>query len=181
MENLIVSTEYAPAERESIKIVELHSKSVARNLLLSKIVNAVSEMLVVLNNKRQIIFANDSFISTIGLNKDKLYIGKRVGEAVNCIHACKTAGGCGTTEFCKTCGAVNVIMEAKTSGKSEKECRIRTSANGAFDLRVKATLFQVEKETLTIFTLNDISSEKRKQILERVFFHDILNSAGGIA
>lgn len=181
MENLIVSTEFAPAERESVKIVEIQSKSFAHNLLLTKIVNALSEMLVVLNDKRQIIFANDAFIGALGLGKDKLFIGQRVGEAVQCVHASKTTGGCGTTEYCKTCGAVNAMLEAQESGKSEKECRIRTSKNGALDLRVKASLFQMEKDSLTIFTLNDISSEKRKQTLERVFFHDILNSAGGIS
>jgi signal transduction histidine kinase len=104
-----------------------------------------------------------------------------VGEAVNCINAFKSEGGCGTTEFCCTCGAVNAMVEAKTELKSEKECRILTANNNAFDLRVKATQLDIEGEMTTIFTLNDISSEKRKQTLERVFFHDVLNSAGGIS
>lgn len=181
IENTVISTEFAPAERESIRIVELQAKTFERNPLLSMIINTVSEMLVVLNDKRQIIVANDSFISTIGTGRNKLHTGKRVGEALNCINAFKTAGGCGTTEFCKTCATVNAVLEAKKSGKSEKECRIRTLNNDALDLRVKATQFQIESEMLTIFTLNDISNEKRKQTLERVFFHDILNSAGGIS
>ena len=33
----------------------------------------------------------------------------------------------------------------------------------------------------TIFAISDISDEKRKQVLERVFFHDVMNSAGGIS
>lgn len=181
MKKTIMSTEFAPAERESTEIAELQSELFASNRLLLLIVNSISEMLVILNDKRQIIFANDSFIKTIGLQKDKLYIGKRVGEAINCVHAFKTIGGCGTTEFCKTCGAVNAILSARLSRKSEKECRIRTSGNDALDLRVKATLLQIEREIFTIFTLIDVSNEKRKQTLERVFFHDILNSAGGIS
>lgn len=36
-------------------------------------------------------------------------------------------------------------------------------------------------EVFTIFVISDISNEKRRQILERVFFHDVLNSAGGIS
>lgn len=174
-------TEFAPAERESIKTATLQSKTFAKNSLLTSITNAVSEMLVVLNDKRQIIYANDVFIKLLGLSNSSTIIGKRVGEAVNCIHSNKLKGGCGTTEFCSTCGAVNAMLEVKTKKKSEKECRILTTGNNAFDLKVKATLFETENETLTIFTLNDISSEKRKQTLERVFFHDVLNSAGGIS
>jgi nitrogen fixation/metabolism regulation signal transduction histidine kinase len=181
METLEITTEFAPAERESIRIVELQSKVFAQNRLLTTVANAVSEMLVVLNDKRQIIYSNEVFNKTIGQKNGVTSVGKRVGEAVNCIHAFKTKGGCGTTEFCKTCGAVNAIIEAQTANKSEKECRILTLNNDALDLRVKATLFHADNEKLTIFTLNDISSEKRKQTLERVFFHDVLNSAGGIS
>lgn len=176
-----ITTEFAPAERDSIRIVELQSKTIAQNRLLCSMINTVSEMLVVLNSKRQIIFANDVFTGLLGLPDGKTCIGKRVGEAVNCINAFKSEGGCGTTEFCRTCGAVNAMVEAKTELKSEKECRILTANNNAFDLRVKATQLDIEGETTTIFTLKDISSEKRKQTLERVFFHDVLNSAGGIS
>ena len=71
MENRVIPTEFAPAERENLKIVELQSNAFARNLLLYKMVNAVSEMLIVLNGKRQIIFANDAFISEIGIKEEK--------------------------------------------------------------------------------------------------------------
>ena len=181
MEKLILNTEFAPAERESTRITERQSKTVTQNRLLITIANAVSEMLVVLNDKRQIIYANDLFTSEIGQPNSKSCIGKRVGEALDCINAYKSAGGCGTTEFCRTCGTVNAILEAQTINKSQKECRILTSNNDALDLRVKATLFNADNETYTIFSISDISSEKRKQTLERIFFHDVLNSAGGIS
>ncbi len=181
MENNFVATEYAPAERESIKVVELQTNTIRQNLLLTKIINAVSEMLVVLNDKRQIIFSNEEFAKAIGLPSTKSFIGKRVGEAVNCKNAFMSEGGCGTTEFCRTCGTVNATLEAKNKLNSEKECRILTNNNDAFDFSVKATIFNYDNEALTIFTLKDISAEKRKQTLERVFFHDVLNSADGIS
>jgi hypothetical protein len=49
------------------------------------------------------------------------------------------------------------------------------------DFRVTATPY-IEKGTeYTIFAIHDISNEKRRQTLERVFFHDVMNSAGGIS
>ena len=39
---------------------------------------------------------------------------------------------------------------------------------------------QVENEQYTIVFLNDISDYKRRIALERIFFHDILNTASSI-
>ncbi len=181
MEEFLSFTKFAPAERENELIIGLQSKTIINNRLLIKMISAVSEMVVILNDKRHIIFANKPFTDTIGLSGNNLCIGKRLGEAANCVNAFKLTGGCGTTESCKTCGAVNAMIEVKTINHSEKECRILTNENQAFDLHVKATAFNYNNEKHTIFSMRDISDVKRKQMLERLFFHDVLNSAGGIA
>src|ERR1017187_3023036 len=36
----------------------------------------------------------------------------------------------------------------------------------------------LEQQLFVIFTLQDISHEKRRRVLERLFFHDVLNTAG---
>ncbi|MGC9355365.1 MAG: sensor histidine kinase, partial [Mariniphaga sp.] len=51
----------------------------------------------------------------------------------------------------------------------------------AMDLRVTATPYHENGDEYTVFAIHDISNEKRRQTLERVFFHDVLNSAGGIS
>ncbi|HEX9653646.1 MAG TPA: HAMP domain-containing sensor histidine kinase, partial [bacterium] len=38
----------------------------------------------------------------------------------------------------------------------------------------------IDHERFTIFTVIDISHEKRRKVLERVFFHDVLNTAGAL-
>jgi signal transduction histidine kinase len=48
------------------------------------------------------------------------------------------------------------------------------------DLRVSAAPFYCNGEEFTVFALHDITDEKRRQVLERVFFHDLLNSAGSL-
>jgi len=63
------------------------------------------------------------------------------------------------------------------------ECRILTK-NGdvinAFDLKVTAAPIEVEGEKFTAFYVSDISHEKRRHALERIFFHDVLNTAGAL-
>jgi signal transduction histidine kinase len=138
-------------------------------------------MLVILNQQRQIVFANNLFLQFLDLTNSHSVLGKRPGEAVDCIHAFAEEGGCGTSDFCRTCGAIGAILESQMGLVSEKECRIVTCSQDSLDLRVTATPYTNENGDYTIFAINDISHEKRREILERVFFHDVLNSAGGIS
>jgi signal transduction histidine kinase len=78
---------------------------------------------------------------------------------------------------------VLAILDAQTGCQSSRECRIlRDSAQGceALDFRVQCQPFPLNDESYTIFVAQDISVEKRKDVLERTFFHDLLNLAGGM-
>lgn len=176
-----LKTYFAPAERADPLQVENDFRMFSENIILNKIADSVSSMLVILNLQRQIVYANKNFLRFLNITDSKLVIGKRPGEAVDCIHAYSEDGGCGTTEFCRTCGSIGAILEAQIGMQSEKECRIINCSNEALDLRVTATPYHENGAEYTFFTIHDISNEKRRQMLERVFFHDVLNSAGGIA
>ncbi|WP_346860566.1 ATP-binding protein [uncultured Draconibacterium sp.] len=178
---MATSTQYAPAERQMKTTVFNQNKLFTENELFSEIANSVSQMLVVLNKQRQIVYANNYILEAFGFKDLDNYAGRRPGELLDCVHASQSSGGCGTTQFCKTCGAVNAILEAQTGVQSTKECRIETRSNDAIDIQVRATPFNANGEEFTIFVVTDISNEKRRQVLERVFFHDVLNSAGGIS
>ncbi len=64
-----------------------------------------------------------------------------------------------------------------------RECRILAQTPSGIvplDLRVTATPFEVEKEAFVLVAIEDISHEKRVAVLQRTFFHDVLNTAGCI-
>jgi len=89
--------------------------------------------------------------------------------------------GCGTSEFCRDCGAVHAILAGLEGKPDVQECHITLDESGdALDLRVWTTPLKVDGEQFTFFTLADIGHEKRRRVLERIFFHDILNTAGGL-
>jgi len=176
-----LKTHFAPAGRADPLQLQKDARMFAENIILNKIANSVSSMLVILNQQRQIVFSNAHFLKFLNITDSNLIIGKRPGEAVNCMHAFSAEGGCGTTEFCRTCGAVGAILESHMGAQSEKECRITNCSNEALDLRVTATPYHENGDDFTVFAIHDISNEKRRQTLERVFFHDVLNSAGGIS
>lgn len=169
-----------PSKKVVDKELDKQSRIFFNNEILAQFANSVSQKIIVLNSNREIVFSNQSFLDLLEIKDFRYILGYRVGEAVECIHS-RINEGCGTSEFCRTCGAANAILASIAGTKTIKECRILTKNNIALDFRVIATPLTTEGQQFTIFSINDISNEKRRQSLERIFFHDILNSAGSIA
>jgi signal transduction histidine kinase len=172
-------TAFAPAERSAPHIVEKQMEYFLSDEMLLQIFNAVPDVVLVLNKDRQIVFSNRALLEATGLSEQKVR-GMRPGEVLGCVHAFETEGQCGTTEFCQTCGAVRAILSSLNGKESVQECRITLQSQQSLDLRVWATPLQVGEEPFSVFAVKDISHEKRRRVLERVFFHDILNVAGGL-
>ncbi len=173
-------TAFAPAERTSKEDLIQQQASVELAIGDRRCLDAVPEPLVVLNGLRQVTYANAAFLKSIGKKTTAEVLGARPGEAMNCTHSGGT-GGCGTTAYCRTCGAMTAILESQEGQQSQRECRILTNGDGsALDLAVMASPFDVKGERFTLFAVQDISDQKRRRALERIFFHDILNAAGGL-
>ncbi len=177
----ILRTLFATAERASLPDLQSAQAVVASAPCIAGVLDAVPISVMFLNKQRQIVYTNKTTLRMIKADDLSAVVGKRPGEALNCKHSDETTGGCGTTEFCETCGAVKAILSSIDGNADVQECRITIKPDGeALDLRVWATPFEVEGLRLTIFAVMDISDEKRRRALERIFFHDILNTAAGI-
>ncbi len=177
-----ISTHYAPAGRDSAGELRRKYEVIEAAPLLQQTIDAMSDLVLILNGNRQVISANRQVLETLdcGLND---VLGKRPGELVGCHNAAIGPDGCGTATDCMTCGAVNAILECREiTEKVTRECRISLEepVGGALDLRVSATAVDVQGVRFTICVMKDISDEKRLAVLARLFFHDVMNTAGGI-
>jgi signal transduction histidine kinase len=174
-------TQYAPAERATTEDLNQQINFFIKNSLQSEVLNAVPIIVVILNEHRQIVFANHAMDKFMKLSGEHSSHGKRHGEVLRCIHAIESEGGCGTTEYCRTCGAVRAILVSQKGNASVQEYLISREGNlDPLELRVTATPLNTYHGTFTIFTISDISHEKRRRALERIFFHDVLNTTGGL-
>lgn len=191
-------TEFAPAERLGPEEIEAQSLAISGLPFVRDFLDAVPNMALVLNECRQIVFANRTFRDFVGVDSLRemvgcrqgevlacihaKYIGQRPGEAVGCIRSALTEGGCGTTVFCQTCGAVRAILNSQRENRLDiQECRmIRGEEEQPLDLRVWSRPLDVNGVRYTVFSVMDISDEKRRKALEHIFFHDVLNTAGGV-
>ncbi len=181
---VIMSTMFAPAARASAAELAADVAYFKGERLLQQFFAAVSELFVVLNEQRQIVFANRSMLDALHVTSLDTVAGRRVGEALGCVHAGESGddplGSCGTTEFCRECGAVRAMLNGLRGVEDVQECRISCINGTALDLRVSACPFRQECRNFVLFGVLDISHEKRRRALERIFFHDILNTAGGM-
>jgi len=177
----MVDTKFAPAERASEADVRGQHRNLSSIPFLEKLLDSIPDVLVFLNEHRQVVFANKAVFSFLGVEPTPDLLGNRPGEAFGCVHAAETEGGCGTTEFCQTCGAVQAVLAAQRGSPEVKECRIAIKEfDDALDLKVSTVPFEYQGEQFTVCSLQDISHEKRRRALERTFFHDVLNTAGGL-
>lgn len=174
------ATQFAPAERiDQARVLEI-SHYFNSGSPIGTLLNLVPEVILILNRQRQVVFANRAALEFAGVDEMENVLGMRPGELLRCKHGHETAGGCGTTEFCRYCGSVNAILESNEGNGVIEECRITVEKQGAeeaVDLRVWARPLMMQDEELTFFTIADIADEKRREFLEKIFLHDIMNTA----
>lgn len=179
-----VSTWFAPAARAGAGEVAEMSRLVRDNPLFRAILDSIDGYLMILNPQRQVLAINRQLLSDLKLEDASCLLGERPGEILSCIHAAKGPGGCGTSKQCATCGAVISILASQVEGEPVTNECLATVRHGpveeSLEFRVRATPIKVGGNEFTVLVFHDISGDKRRQALERTFFHDIMNTVGGL-
>lgn len=176
-------TYFAPPGRSTNKELEQDQLKLTDESLVQALMDAMPDLGMILNCHRQIIAVNEKLLKAFDVEKPDAFIGKRPGEAFGCVNYGAGPDGCGTAEKCSVCGAVLAILTSQEShSPSSGECRLTLDRDGAaaLDIEAKATPIEVSGSHFTVLALRDISDDKRRVVLERLFFHDISNTVGGI-
>ncbi|MCF6200977.1 MAG: hypothetical protein L3J42_02425 [Hydrogenimonas sp.] len=172
-----IETKYASAERVDEEEVNYQHELVDSFLIVKPFIDDVDHIFLILNRYRQIIYANKLFFKLIQSDNS---LGQRLGESFKCIHSLEEFGGCGTSESCANCAGVNTVLNSQQNGIDQQEFRITSENSNVYDLNIWAKNIKIENSDYTLVSITDISSDKRRQVLERLFFHDVLNTAGSL-
>jgi len=176
-----LSTKFASAERASEDEINKHFKIFKNDEIFNKFFSKIPAVFMIANPYGQIVYMNRSALEFTRLEDVTAAIGMRPGEIFGCIHSTEEEGGCGTAEGCTWCGAVNVVLSAQKGKTSMEDCRLILGPDErSYDLRVWASPLEINGNQFTAVTIQNISHEKRRAILERIFFHDILNTTTGL-
>jgi nitrogen-specific signal transduction histidine kinase len=170
-------SQFASPER-SVPAELNRQKEIFEHLVeFGRVADFVPDPIMVLNNHRQIVFANEAASNLVRACVRTEPHGLRPGEALGCEYAFANACGCGTSSFCAYCGAVRAIMSSLRGEEDVQECRFTQKNSGdAFLFMVYTYPYEINTEQYSIFIVKDVTESRRMQILERVFFHDVRNT-----
>ena len=161
-----------------------HQASFFKDAFLTRhLLDVMPGMVLVLNNYRQIVFANRAFNHLSGRPETESLVGLLVGDVLQCHVALDKDAVCGTTDSCETCGALVAMLSGLSGVDSVQECTL-TQYDGVvaqhLTLRVWSAPLCFGAEEFVVLAGTDVSHERRRLALERTFFHDILNLVASI-
>lgn len=174
-----MDTHFAPVEKAGEEDFNAEIEIVSKNPVMSGLLHSISGLLAILNEHRQIIALNDSFMQMLGIDDPGQALGLRPGEALSCIHADDEPGGCGTGIFCSTCGAAIAIVSSLGLDKPvERICALSANRDRKqmdMALLVRSHPIEINKKRFLLLFLQDITHQQQRAALERTFFHDVNN------
>ena len=159
-----------------------HAQKFASFAHFREVLDSCPYVTIVLNQQRRIVFFNRALASLAGPVEESTLFGKKFGDALQCDHALD-GEGCGSSEACQTCGAFLAVTDGLKGLPAIKEARLIRKVSGktdSLDVQVSVTPIVAGGERFAACYVRDISHEKRKEELERIFFHDVLSSATGV-
>lgn len=151
--------------------------------MLSKqdIVNIVEEkdilkdlksFFIVVDRELHVLFVN---YKPIEASRQPVY----PGDLLKCCNSLAPDSPCGCQELCKVCGLRATVNKCfATKERAEEDVPMRLGTNEETDFHVVATPFVHEGKDYAVVLLIDRTSQHRQRMLERIFFHDLLNLSG---
>lgn len=151
--------------------------------IVEKMLSSLPLTIAILDEERKIVFSNSFRVNKKQVSIEK-FLGLRPGEALNCIHFLNSQKACGENENCRFCGTFNTIMKSQeTNSVQKEESRITQLVKGkekSYIFEVTSIPVKIDNQDFYIVTFFDISEKRRKRILERIFYHDIMNKLGSL-
>jgi signal transduction histidine kinase len=176
------NTHFAHEARSNGEEVGQAHRKLALDGVITMALDAVPVLVLILNQNNQILHANLKTCQTFDRGLPDL-LGLRFCELVECENAGSAPCGGGTGEACRTCGALLAVLESQNGQAACRECQILRRGGGgleALDFRIDCRALALREERHTLFVATDISAEKRRDVLERIFFHDVLDRAAAL-
>ena len=98
---LTPGAEFAPVRRSAFTEVKDDFKRICACELVAPILDAMGEPAALLNENRQVVFANTAMCELGGVVAREEILGLRLGEVLGCDLALNRPGGCGTYRECR--------------------------------------------------------------------------------
>jgi len=170
--------------RGSLDEVREHSTQVLGAGWIREVLEGLPGPTILLNGNRQIVVSNQAASTLLQLGGHADPRGLRLGEAIGCVFVKHGPDGCGTAPQCRHCGIgkANRAFGIKP-GEYGGEVRLRSGegpAEQALTLSVHLSPLNINGAPLRLCALSDLTAARRRESLENIFFHDVLNTAQAV-
>ncbi len=143
------------------------NNSLFQNLdFLHILLDAVPSTLLVVDSDVRVFHLNSAASRLIGADRTAVYM-RRGGEALHCIHAEETPGGCGHASACRDCVIRNSVNEA---AKGSRVCRedakmdlITPDGTVEVHLQITASPIAYESDNYVLLVIEDITELKKTE------------------
>lgn len=159
---------------------EFHKNIEESYPLLISMAETMHEMVMLLDDDRRLVYFNRRFKIFADQHNLSADYGSRPGNAFKCVNLSLGKEICGETSFCRYCGATKAIEKALCGESGMEDCSLVSENGNAYDLRISTSSIRLFDKRFTLYCVMDISSENRKNALEKIFFHDINNLSSGL-
>jgi K+-sensing histidine kinase KdpD len=174
------------ASPQKCTVDELQEKIavINQNQFVANLVKSLSGMLAIIDEHRQVVAVNDDLVKSFGWDSSFDVFGLRPGEIIHCEHAGEQPSGCGTTKHCATCGAaIAITTSLGTNTTIEKTCSASVINNGIQNdicFKIRAIPVTINSMKFVLLFIQDMTILNTLTSMERMFFHDINNTIGGL-
>jgi signal transduction histidine kinase len=149
------------------------------------VLEASGTAMLIVDGDRRVIGANALAVKATRARDEIELFGRFMGDVLGCTHTEDVASSCGDGPSCHACGGLKALRESLSTGeRAEEECLVTRSRGGiadAAELHVIATPIDIGGRRCALLSLRDISDEKRRRTLERIFVHDLNNIVASLA
>jgi signal transduction histidine kinase len=164
-------------------ITTLQSELFNEGVVSRKLLDSVPTPILIINAQWQVVYANPAVRDLIVNDGNQQITGLAEGEAFHCIHARHSLQEAGKHECCRICGVARVLSLSLKGEVVKEDCRLNCELTGTasnLDLRVWATPLEFHGERFSILSMTDISDKYKREMLENICFHDLLNTLSSI-
>lgn len=175
------ATYFLPAAFAPHEEVRRQHALLAADPIVLRLIDSSLSLTMILNEQRQAVLINEAFRARLGLPDASEAVGSRLGEYLGCRREAAAPSGCGTSQACRGCGLARATSSALKGQPAVNPYRIQAVVCGQdLNLMLRVSPFAYGGEQFLLVSATDIAHEIRRRELEQIFFHDVLNTAGGV-
>lgn len=153
---------------------------------VQKLLDAFQQPTALLDNHEKVIAVNINFLRLFSYPDAAPLMGKKPVDIFKCISASETICNNPDEGRCYNCGRhLNHNGNSSVSQPFTDSCHLTFAdepghPDDLHNMKVTTSPFSLDQQQFYLFSITDISNDVRRRLLDKIFYHDVLNKAGNI-